>query len=355
MRFEFIFRLRFSYFVVMIKKIGLVLLFSFVCNSYAQIGGKYTYEFLNLVSSPRQAALGGKVLTNNDWDTSQALHNPSAINDEMANQFALNFVNYFADINYGSVSYAKAFGEKKHLFAAGITYVDYGEFKGYDNNGVSTGDFSGNEFAFTVGYKYNVPNSNLKLGANAKFISSKLETYSSIGGALDLAALYEFKESNSMLTLVASNIGTQFTTYEDTKEQIPFHVDLAFARTLENMPLKWHIVFENLQQFDVSFENPNRGEEDLDGSTTPENISVFNKFMQHLVIGGELFHGKALNLRLGYNFRRGHELKIEDNRVFAGITAGFGLKLNKFRVNYAFQKFSAAANVHTFGLNINLQ
>mgnify|MGYP001942610551 FL=1 len=331
------------------------MLFLLTCSSYAQIGGKYTYEFLNLVTSPRQAALGGKVLTNNDWDSSQALYNPSAINDEMDGQLALNFVNYFADINYGGVSYAKSFGEKKHLIAAGITYVDYGSFDGYDNNGVSTGEFSGNEFALTVGYKYNVPNSDLKIGANGKFVSSKLETYSSIGAAIDLAALYEFKESNSVLTLVASNIGGQFTAYEDTKEKIPFHVDLAFAKELDNLPLKWHIVFENLQQFDLSFENPNRGEQDLDGSVTQENISVFNKFLQHVVIGGELFHGKALNLRLGYNFRRGHELKIVDSRVFAGLTAGFGLKLNKFRINYAFQKFSAAANVHTFGLNINLK
>lgn len=339
----------------MIRKICFLILFSFTFVSFSQVGGKHTYEFLNLVSSPRQAALGGKVLTNNDWDSSQSLHNPSAINDEMEGQLALNFVNYFADINYGSVSYAKSFGEKKHLIAAGITYVDYGGFDGYDNNGTSTGEFSGNEFALTVGYKYNVPNSNLKLGANGKFISSKLETYSSIGAALDLAALYEFKESNSIVTLVASNIGGQFTAYENTKESIPFHVDLAFAKKLENLPLKWHIVFENLQQWDLSFENPNRGEVDLDGTTTSENISIFNKFMQHIVIGGELFHGKALNLRLGYNFRRGHELKIEDSRVFAGITAGFGLKLNKFRVNYAFQKYSTAANVHTFGLNINLR
>ncbi len=338
----------------MIKKISFFLVLAFAINSHAQLGGKYTYEFLNLVSSPRQAALGGKVLTNTDWDTSQALYNPAAITSEMNGQLALNFVNYFADINYGSLAYAKGFKDDKHIFAAGITYVDYGNFDGYDNNGVSTGEFSGNEFALTVGYKYNVPNTNLKIGANGKFISSKLENYSSVGGALDIAALYNFEKSNSMLTIVASNIGTQFTTYDAVKEQIPFHVDLAFAKKLEKLPLKWHIVFENLQQFDLAFENPNRTEENLDGTQTTEDISFLTKFMQHIVIGGELFHGKALNLRLGYNFRRGYELKIEGNRVFSGITAGFGLKLNRFRVNYAFQKYSASANVHSFGLNINL-
>lgn len=339
----------------MIKKSILLLLLFISSSVWSQIGGEYTYQFLNLISSPRQAALGGKVLTNNDWDTTQALHNPAAINDDMDKQLALNFVNYFADINYGSAAFAKSFGEKKHLLVAGVTYIDYGSFDGYDEFRNATGTFSGNEFAFTLGYKYNIPETNLIVGANAKFISSKLEQYSSIGAALDLAALYEFKDSNSVLTLVASNIGNQFTTYEDTKENIPFHVDLAFARKLDKLPLKWHIVFENLQKLNIATANPARSEVDLDGVETEEQINFFNHLIRHIVIGGELFHGKAINLRFGYNFRRGEELKLEGNRVFAGITAGFGIKLNKFRVNYAFQKYSTAANAHTFGLNINLQ
>ena len=332
----------------------ITLLFFSLTFGYAQLGGERTYDFLNLVSSPRQGALGGKVLTNDDWDTTQAIYNPSMINDEMDNQLAVNFVNYFADINYGSLAYAKSVGEKKHIVAAGITYINYGQFVGRDENGVSTGDFSGSEFALSFGYAYAVPNSDLKLGANAKFISSKLEQYSSVGGAIDLSATYNFKNKNALLTLVASNIGTQFTTYFETKEPIPFHVDLAYSKTLEKLPLKWHVVFENLQQWDLAYSNPARSEIDLDGNEVVEEVSFFSNFLRHIVIGGELFHDKALNIRFGYNFRRGDELKIEGNRVFAGITAGFGLKLNKFRVNYAFQKFSAAANAHSFGLNVNL-
>lgn len=339
----------------MIKKALLFLILFVAFKLQAQIGGEYTYQFLNLVSSPRQAAMGGNVLTNTDWDTSQALQNPAAINEEMDKQLVLNFVNYLADVNYGSVSFAKSFGEKKHLFAAGITYIDYGSFDGYDEFANSTGDFSGNEFALTVGYNYTVPNSNLKLGVNTKLISSKMDIYSSVGGALDLAALYEFKKSNSVLTIVVSNIGGQFSTYFEEREKIPFHVDLAFSKKLDKLPLKWHIVFENLQQWKLAFSNPSRSLVDLDGNETEENINVFNHFIRHIVVGAELFHGKAINLRFGYNFRRGEELKIEGNRVFAGLTAGFGVKLNKFRLNYAFQKYSAAANSHTFGLNINLQ
>jgi len=38
-------------------------LFLFSSTIMGQIGGKYVYQFLNLVQSPRQAALGGKTFT----------------------------------------------------------------------------------------------------------------------------------------------------------------------------------------------------------------------------------------------------------------------------------------------------
>ena len=72
----------------------------------AQIGGNSTYQFLNLISSPRQAALGGKVITNVDYDVSQALYNPATINIDMDNQLALNYVNFLGDISYGTAAYA---------------------------------------------------------------------------------------------------------------------------------------------------------------------------------------------------------------------------------------------------------
>ncbi len=47
---------------------------------FAQLGGESTYQFLNLVSSPRQAALGGKNITSFDYDVTDALYNPASIN-----------------------------------------------------------------------------------------------------------------------------------------------------------------------------------------------------------------------------------------------------------------------------------
>ena len=67
-----------------------------VCFNFAfpQLGGEATYQFLNLVSSPRQAALGGKILTNVDYDVTQGLYNPATINNEFNKnvRMILNFV-----------------------------------------------------------------------------------------------------------------------------------------------------------------------------------------------------------------------------------------------------------------------
>jgi len=69
----------------MFKKIVPLCFILFGTYCFAQLGGQSTYQFLNLVSSPRQAALGGKSLTNIDYDVAQALYNPATINPEMDN------------------------------------------------------------------------------------------------------------------------------------------------------------------------------------------------------------------------------------------------------------------------------
>ena len=83
----------------MIKKTTALFVLAFTSISFAQLGGEATYQFLNLVSSPRQAALGGKVLTNVDYDVTQGLYNPATINVEMDNQLALNYSSYLLQIS----------------------------------------------------------------------------------------------------------------------------------------------------------------------------------------------------------------------------------------------------------------
>lgn len=331
--------------------------FLFLCStvSYGQIGGKSVYQFLNLVTSPRQAALGGKTITIYDDDVNQAHFNPATINAEMDNHLALNYGSYFGEVSYGTASYAYTYDRHLQTFQAGVNYVNYGKFDGRDENGTATSEFTGSEIALSFGYAYNIPFTDIHVGANAKLISSTLESYNSFGGAMDLGALYIDEYNGINYALVVRNIGTQFTAYSETKEQLPLEVMAGISQQLENVPIRWHLTLENLQQWNIAFSNPARAEGSIDGGSTEEKVSFFNNALRHVVLGAELFPTKGFNIRLGYNFRRAEELRILEQRNFSGISLGIGLKVSNLKFNYSYSRYTLAANTSLYGLTINFQ
>jgi len=331
----------------------LVFLSSLLAN--AQIGGRYAYQFLNLTTSPRMAALGGKVITNYDYDPTQALVNPASINPAMDNQLSVNYINYIGDVNYGSAAYAYSWDRRTQVIHAGVTYVNYGSFDGYDEQGNPTNSFSGGEVALSFGHARNIAFTNFHLGGNVKFISSTLEQYSSFGIALDLGVMYVYEDWDLNISVVGRNIGTQITTFDEIREPLPFELIAGISQTLMNVPIRWHLTFENLQTWDLAFSNPNREIIDLDGTVTEEDVNFFDEIFRHTILGIELFPEKGFNIRLGYNVRRAQELRIIEKRAFAGISAGFSVKFNKLRLSYTFAKYSSAAASSYFGLNLNLQ
>ena len=337
----------------MFKKALICFFFLFTGLVSAQIGGKYTYQFLNLVSSPRQAALGGRILTNYDYDVTQPLINPATLNEDMRNRLALNYVNYLGDVNYGSAAYAWQI--KGNTFYGGVTYINYGTFDGRDEYGEETGEFTGGEVALSVGYAYRIPQSDFYVGTGIKVISSTLAEYHSFGGAVDVGAVYLDTINRFNAALVIRNAGVQFSTYAGEKEKLPLEIALGVSQELKNVPIRWHLTFENLQEWPIAFSNPARTEESLEGEEIPEKVTFIKEFFRHTLIGAELFPDRGFTLRLGYNFRRGEELRILDQRNFSGLSAGFGIRIHKIRFNYTYARYSAAANTSFFGLMINLR
>ncbi len=338
----------------MIKRGTLIFICFFGYVAQAQIGGKYTYQFLNLVTSPRQAALGGKNITTYDYDPTSGLYNPANINYQMTNQLSVNYVNYLADVNFGSAAYAFRSGRKENVFHTGVTYINYGTFDGYDEQGNATGEFSGGEAAFSFGYAFNIPWTDFYVGANAKLISSKLEQYSSLGGAMDIGVTYYYPKWDLIVTAVARNVGTQFTAYDEIYEPLPLEIDLGISQELEMVPIRWHVTLENLQNYKLAFRNNARDETDLSGNVTKDDPGFFNNVLRHTILGVELFPEGGFNLRFGYNFRRSEELRIIDQRSFAGLSGGISVKFNKLRLSYSYMRFNSTGGSSFFGLNLNM-
>ena len=328
-------------------------LFFIVYNFYSQVGGDNVYQFLNLSSSARQIALGGEVLTLLD-DVNQPLWNPSVIKPELDSQVSLNYSSYLADINLGSISYARLISRRFGTIYGNITYLDYGSIIGADEQGIETGEFNANDIALTIGYSRNLPWTNLFFGANLKFINSNIATFSSFGVALDLSILYYSPYKPFSFTLVARNFGTQLKSFNGTNENIPFKLALGASYKLEYVPLKWYLTLDNLQNWDISVPNPSEQTIDLEGNVTQEKVGFINNAMRHFIVGAEFFPESLINIRLGYNFRRAAELKLQNIRTFAGVSFGFGIQMNRFKFNYAFSKYHSASNASTFSLEIDL-
>lgn len=331
----------------------LLLLLLFSSSLFGQVGGETIYNFLNIATSAQQASLGGKALTLVN-DANQPNWNPSLINERIQNKISINYINYLADISMGTISFTPKISDKIGVLYTGISYLNYGDFIKANDQGDEEGSFKAYDLSFSIGYAYNIPNSNIYVGANVKLINSAIDNYSSVGIGSDLAVSY-LKDTNPfMASIVLRNIGSQITVYDDDKEDLPTEVMIGASYKLQNVPITWHFTIDHLEQWDVSVSNPSNLITDLEGNETQENISFFNNAIRHVSIGAELFPENGFNLRFGYNFRRSKELQLIDKRSFAGFTAGFGLKLNKFKLNYGFSKYHPASNVNTFSLQINL-
>lgn len=335
----------------MINKVLCFFLF-FTVTLSAQVGGESIYNFLNLSGSARQSAMGGKVLTLLD-DVDQPIWNPSTISNSIDNKLAVNYMNYLADVNLATVSYAHMVNRNFGTIHSSISYLNYGSFIEADEDGVETGTFKAFDLALSVGYAYNIMHSDFYIGGNIKFINSVIDTYSSFGIGADLSLLYYNENLPYTFTLALRNVGYQVTMYDEEREDLPFEIMLGASYKLENVPITWHFTVDHLQQWQVAYANPSNSTTSIDGEETDEEISFLDNTFRHFSIGAEIFPEGLFNVRLGYNFRRAKELMLVDKRTFAGFTAGFGLQMKRLKFNYAFAKYHTASNSSTFSLVVN--
>ncbi|MCH8904730.1 MAG: type IX secretion system protein PorQ [Bacteroidetes bacterium] len=323
---------------------------------FAQIGGNNTYEFLNLPSAARIAALGGNLIAVKDGDNNLAYYNPAVINEEMAGKLALSTVAFFQGINFGYAGYARHY-DSIGTFNLGIQYINYGKFQGADATGIKTGGFSAGETAIGLGYAFE--QGLYSYGAKVKIISSFLADYTSFGAALDLGVTYYNPETEFVAALVVKNIGRQIKAYTpDNFEPLPFEIQIGISQRLEHLPLRIFLTAHNLQQFDIRYDDPNEIQTIIIFSDTTTNQKekkyIADKIARHFIIGGEFYMGENLQLRVAYNYLRKQELTINTTRGLVGFSVGLGLVIKKFRIEYGRAQYSLAGSSNHFSISTNM-
>ncbi len=319
----------------------------------SQIGGEATYQFLELTNSARVAALGGtQVALYDTLDLNLPFHNPALLHKGMSNTFLINYINYFADINYGYASYARHFNGTGN-FALGMHYINYGDFKEATGTGELTGRyFSAAEYALNIIYSNNYKR--LSYGANIKPVYSVFESYRSFGFATDLGISFCSKDSLTHVALTARNMGGQITTYYDdgNREPVPFNLEAGISTRLRYAPVRFLLTMQHLNHWDLAY---NDKEEEFSPSGIYKREESFVKqIMRHAVLGVELLPSENFTIRAGYNYQRRQELKYEDKVSTVGFSLGFGIKISRFRFDFATSRFHLAGSSNLLSLAINL-
>lgn len=327
--------------------------------SFAQNGGNNTYEFLNVPVSARVGALGGSVIAIKDADPNLALNNPSLLTPEMNSMVSLTYMNYFADINYGFISYTKDFN-KLGTFSAGMKYISYGKFLETDEGGNELGEFKAGEYALVLGWGKSI-DSSFSVGANLKPIYSNLYTYNSFGLLADVSATYYNSKREFTTALLIKNVGAQITPYVKggEREPVPFEVQLGVSKKLKHVPLRLSLNLNHLQDWNLSFNdstyltNANKNLTDEDKAER-NKTSFVSEALRHVVLGAEIIPSKSFNLRFGFNFKRRSELAISEKPGLVGFSWGLGFRIKKFHISYGSARYHLAGSSNHFTITTNI-
>ena len=307
-------------------RISSFVLFLFLAVS---VSAQSTYQFLTLDTSPRAAALAGSYVANND-DPNVIFYNPAGIYSLENKPASFSYVSHLLDINSASLSYSQEVADLGR-FAAGIQYINYGDFVEADEVGNKLGNFGAGDFAFLIGYA-NQLGENFNYGANIKYIYSSLATQSSVGLAVDLGLQYVFPDDGWTIGFSALNMGSQLSSYFEKNEKLPVDLRIGFTKKLAHMPFKFYGSFNKLNE---------------------KQDKIWEHFSQ-FTFGGEFQFSKAMQFRLGYNNEQRKELKLDTSAGLAGFNLGLGILISDYKVDYAFSSMGLIGGIHRIGISTDL-
>ena len=289
------------------------------------------YNFLRLPVSAHAAALGGDNITIVDDDESLIFNNPSLLTSVSDKTIILNYMNYMAGTQTASAAFNRNIKERASV-AVSAQYMDYGKMKQVDANNVQTGEFSAREISVAGYFAYMLSN-HFVGGVTAKFITSYIGGYNSMGMGIDLGINYYDDEREWSVSFVAKNLGGQLKAYNDEYDAMPIDFQLGASKKFAHTPFRLSATLVDLNHWNY-------------------------KAINHLVVGLDAQLSESIWVGAGYNFRRASEMDINDTNGGgthgAGLSFGAGVNLNRFKLNIAYGKYHVSSSSITVNVGYSL-
>ncbi len=331
----------------------LVIIFTFVFhNCSAQItGGQGVYNFLNLPSSVKQAAMGGDVVALQNADLGFIIGQPSLLAAKHSHNIYLLATRHIAKSIWGGASFAYTLPKSKVNFATGVYFLNHEKQTRTNEFGENIGNVFNTEATFYVASSYPIlPRTHI--GVSVQAVNSNLDNYISTGLVGNLGITYHDTTHNFMLTLLVDQVGVMLDSYSNTKEPLDYDIKLGLSKRLQYLPLEISLTIHHLNQFDIRYNDPaaNVATNLFDDPNTKPKTYFVSKVLNHLSVGGDLKVNKWLQLQAGYNHLRRSELGAIYRKRLSGFTMGFAIKTKRWGIQYAYTPYHVGANVHSISL-----
>ena len=322
------------------KGVFICLLCTITTSGLAQLGGKKSFEFLNVPNNARLAGLGGVNVSLADKDINFAFSNPTLAGDTLSGFASANYQFYVADIGQTTVAYAHDF-KKSGPIVFGIQHLGYGRIKGYDATGAELGEYRSGETALFVGKSHQI--SNFRFGAAVKFAFSSIACYRANALMVDLGGLFIHPEQDFSIGIAVKNLGLILSDYTETStSELPFDVRIGATLKPEHMPLRFSITAYNLTN--------NYGA----GMAANSDDGTLKKILRHVNFGTEILIHRNVNLLVGYNYLVHQELKLENAGGIAGICFGFSANIRSFQFAFSRSAYVIGNASYAFSVSKNI-
>jgi len=281
------------------------------------VQGTSAFQFLQLGVGARPSAMGDTFAGVAD-DVGAIYWNPAGLAGLERAELSMTHALWLEDITYSNLAYGQpALGG---TIGAAFNILNTGSIQKADYLGNRLAeDYSMTDMMGVISYARAV--GNLALGANLKYISSRLEEESAHSYAADIGALYSgLRPWGKVLSLGVSvqNMGTKA---KYVSEADPLPVMIRAGGSLK--------VFENLLvASDLNY---------IEKEITIHAGAEYTRAMGAFVVAA----------RAGYK-----NDTVKELGVLSGLTAGMGIKRNDYQLDYAWNSFTDLGITHRLSLGM---
>jgi hypothetical protein len=302
---------------------------------------------MNLPPSARLGAMGGANVSLNDRDVNMLFSNPAIISKNWHNHAAFNYLSYYADVSLTSIAYSRDM-QQHGVWAAGLQYLDLGEFRKMDDTGLDLGHFNASEYYLVLGRSHKA--GNFQSGASIKYSNSTIDAYSAQALLFDIGSVFIHPEQEFTVGLAVKNFGVLIRDYSDRGGQnLPFDVQLGMTIKPEHMPFRFSLTARHLANPNMLYDDDTK-----DNGNNNDRPGVVDKVLGHLNLAAEILVSSNFNLIGGYNHMTNRELGLSGGSKGSGFSYGFLLRVRAFDFSFARAIYHSSGGRNFFSLQSNI-